>query len=71
MRDETEVNEKLKRLLKVQETHSHKPQTCLTCGQQTPVYDSWVFSDYGDITGKISALQWVLSLKENLTEDHT
>ena len=71
MRVETEVNEKLKRLLKVQEAHSHKPQICPTCGQQTPIYDSWMLSDYGYIDGEISALKWVLGLAENLTEDHT
>jgi len=71
MQLETEINEKLKRLLKVQEAHSHKPQTCPTCGQQTPIYDSWILSDYSYIDGEISALKWVLSLTENLTEDHT
>ena len=71
MRTETEVNEKLKRLLEVQEAHAHKPHTCSTCGQQTPIYDTWILSDFGYLDGEVSALKWVLSLAENLIENHT
>ena len=71
MRTQKEIDEKLARLLKVQEVHSHKPQKCPACGQDTPIYDGWGLGDYPYIGGEISALKWVLGLAENLTEDHT
>jgi hypothetical protein len=71
MREANEIEQKLERLLKVQEAHSHKPEKCPTCGHEREILDSWILSDSAYIMGEIDALKWALAQLENLTEDHT
>jgi len=71
MRLPTDIEKKLEKLIEVQQSHQHKPKTCPTCGQQNPIYDTWILGDYSYISGEITALEWVLGKIEQLTEDHT